>query len=327
MTVDMGIGALGYVGYALESVEGTRVAPTRFLAANSANFNDSNDYLTPMQIRGSRDISVAMPAPFITTGTVELAWVASDIGNILKSAFAASVNSSAYAGGGYTHVFSTGFTSPTMTFETSTQDGVLVMAYTGVRVNTLEIKASFGEIVMASLGLDGIGRAKQGSAATPSYAANSVTPMHFNGVTAAIGGTNNATVKDFTLNVNNNVSHIGTLRATRSYSRVAMGAREIGLGMTMDFQDTAEYDRLLNDSEFAVEFLMEGPAGVGAGGTSNTSLRIALPRVRYKTVGVPINAGDFLSQDVVGTVLQPAAGTAIATVTLVNTENASALLA
>lgn len=324
--VDVGIGALGYVGYAVETVEGTAVAPTRFLPVTSASFNDSNDYNSPLTIRGSRDINLALPAPYLVEGSVELPWLITDVEPLLKSAFAASVATGAYSGGGYSHVFTPGNTSPTFTFETSRQ-GYLIMRHTGVRVNTFELKGSFGEVVTASIGLDGMDRLKYGgAAATPTYHETSTSPLHFDRAKVQIGGTDSAIVKEWTFNVNNNVEHIGTLRTTRSYSRVALGAREVGLSMTLDFQDTADYDRLLNDSEFAVQLYMEGPTGVGAGGTSRMSFKIDMPRVRYRTVGVPMNAGDFLSQDIECTVLQPTGGN-ILTATLVNGINGTAAFA
>lgn len=323
---DYGIGATGYVGYAKETVEGTRVAPTKFLAANSVSFNDSNDYLTPLPIRGDRDITVAMPAPFIVQGTLETNLPVDDIGYLLKSAFAASVSTSNYSGviSAYTHTFTPGSTSPTFSFETSPgTDNTLVMAYTGVRVNTMEIRSAFGEIVTATFGLDGVGRAKQASAATPTYAATSVYPFHFNGATVSIGGAASSVVKEFTFGVNNNVEHIGTLQATRAYKRVALGPREMTLSMGIDFYDATEYNRLLNDDEFAVVLTLDGPTLTGAGGGQKARLSISLPRVKYRTVGLPISAGDFLTQDVECTVLKPS-GSAIASVTLTNHESSLA---
>lgn len=318
--VDIGIGALGYVGYGLETVEGTEVAPSRFLAANSVDFPSDNPLLTPLQIRQSRDIVVAMPAAFSATGQMELDLPVADIANLLKSAFAATSATSAYAGGGYTHVLTPGSASPTFTFEISTPTNALIMRYSGVRVNTMQIKSTFGEIVTSSFGLDGVGRAKYaGAAATPSYHTNSVTPFHFSGSKVQIGGSDNANVTDFTFNVNNNITRVGTLRKTRAYRRVALGARDMGLTMSLDFQDATEYDRLLNDSEFAVQLYFEGPAGIGTGGTSYQSLTIDLPRVKYKTTGVPITAGDLVKQDVDCTILKPVSAV-IATVTLNNVE-------
>jgi len=325
---DVGIGALGYVGLAKESVEGTRIAPTKFLAANSVSFNDSNDYLNPLQIRGIRDSGVAIAAPYQIAGSMEMAMVAEDIGGLLQSAFAANINSSAYTGGGYTHVFDPiANASPTFSVETSTAGpSPLIMSYNGVRVNTMELKATFGELVMASFGLDGVGRAKQGGAASPTYAASSFYPLAFSGASVDIAGSASNAVKDFTFNVNNNVEHIGTLRTTRSYYRVALGPREMTLSMALDFADTAEYDRLLNDTEFAVSLYMLGPVGVGTSGLSNMSLRIDLPRVKYKTVGVPISASDFITQDVECTVLKPTSATSICTVTLINNQDGATLV-
>lgn len=327
MPVDVGIGALGYVGYAVETTEGTAVAPTRFLPVTSFNINDSNDYDSPLTIRGSRDINLALPAPFIVEGSTELPMLVHDIAPLLKSAFAATVVTSAYSGGGYTHTLTPGNASPTMTFESSRQ-GFLIMRHTGVRVNTFELKSTFGEVAMATFGLDGIERIKHtGGAATATYDTTSTSPLHFDRAKVQIAGSDSAIIKEFTFNVNNNVEHIGTLRTTRAYSRVALGPREMGLSMTIDFQDAAEYDRLLNDTEFAVQLYLEGPTGIGAGGTSRMSLKVDLPRVKYRTVGVPMTAGDFLSQDVECTVLQPTGGNIASVVLNNNEDNATAFLA
>lgn len=328
MANNIGVGALGYVVFGKETTEGTFVTPDKFLAATSVSFDDTNDYLSPMTIRGSRDMTLALPAPFVVNGSLEMPLVSEDVELLLKSAFAASSASTSGASGSYSHVFTPGNASPTLTFETYAagtdggSTGALQMQYSGVRVNTLELRASYGEIVTASIGLDGTDRQRISPATplTPAYAAVSVNPFHFNGAKVSIGGSDSAIVKDVTLSVNNNVEHIGTLRQTRGYSRVAMGAREITLSMSMDFQDGTEYDRLLNDSEFAVELTFRGPL---IGGTTYHSLVVNLPRVKYRTVGVPLSAGDFISQDVECTVLKPVSGD-IATVTLVNTKTGAA---
>lgn len=328
MANNIGVGALGYVAFGKESTEGTFVTPDKFLSATNVSFDDSNDYLSPMTIRGSRDMVHALPAPFIVNGSLELPLVSEDLELVLQSAFAASVVTTGGANSSYSHVFTPGNASPTMTFETYAAGadggatGALQMQYSGVRVNTLELRASYGEIVTASVGLDGVDRQRitPVAALTPSYAAVSVNPFHFNGAKVSIGGSDSAVVRDVTLSVNNNVEHIGTLRQTRAYSRVALGAREITMSMSMDFQDGTEYDRLLNDSEFAVTLTFRGPL---IGGSTYHSLVVALPRVKYRTVGVPLSAGDFISQDVECTVLKPVSGD-IATVTLVNTKTAAA---
>jgi hypothetical protein len=331
MANNISVGALGYIAFGKETTEGTFVTANKFLAASSFNFDDTNDYLSPMTIRGSKDMTLAMPAPFNVTGTLELPFVPDDVELLLKSAFSASTVTTAGASSSYSHVFTPGAVSPTLTFEAYTggSDGLtadgLIRQYGGVRVNTLELRASFGEIVTASFGLDGSTRQTKPLSGgnlnplTPSYAATSLAPFHFNGAKVQIGGSDNATVKDVTFSINNNVEHIGTLRQTRNYSRVASGAREINLSMSMDFQDTAEYTRLLDETEFAVQLEFRGSL---IGGSVYNKLTIDLPRVKYRRVGVPISAGDFITQDVECTVLKPNSSD-IATVTLVNGKSAA----
>lgn len=331
MANNIGVGALGYIAYGKETTEGTFVTATKFLAANSFNFDDTNEYLSPMTIRGTKDMTLAMPAPFNVTGTLEMPLVPDDIELLLKSAFSASSVTTAGSSSSYSHVFTPGAVSPTLTFEgyTGGSDGLntdgLIRQYGGVRVNTLELRASFGEIVTASFGLDGSTRQTKPLVSgnldplTPSYAATSLQPFHFNGAKVQFDGTDKATVKDLTFSINNNVEHIGTLRQTRNYSRVASGAREITMSMSMDFQDTSDYQALLDEDEFGVTLVFRGSL---IGGSVYNQLTVDLPRVKFRRVGVPISAGDFITQDVECTVLKPNASN-IATVTLVNGKSAA----
>lgn len=314
----MSLGALGYVGYGVESVEGTAVAPTKFLPVASFEFEDTNDFITPDQIRGSRDKFIAMAAPYAVSGSMEMELIPTDVAELLKSALCVAPSTSSYAGGGYQHVYTPGSAEPTLTFESSAGNNILVMRYAGVRVNTLEVKAAFGEIVTASFGLEGLGRYKQGSPSSPSY--TDVTPFHFSGTDVHVAtGTLLTHVKDFTFGVNNNLERIGTLRRTRAWKRMALGMRELTLQMTLDFTDTSEYDRFLNETEFDVDLFLEGQTALSGMGSNKPILRVELPKVKYNKVGVPLSAGDYIEQSVECLITKPV-GSGIATVTLVNNE-------
>lgn len=311
----MSLGALGYVGYGVEVTDGTAVAPTKWLPVSSFSFEDSNDFIVPDQIRHSRDKYIAMAAPYVVSGSMEMELIPTDIASLLKSAFAATVSSGAYAGGGYEHVYTPASAEPTFSFESSAAD-ILVMRYSGVRVNTLEIKAAYGEIVTASFGLEGTNRAKQGSAGSPSY--SNVMPFHFSGVDIKVsGGTLLTTVKEFTFGVNNNMERIGTLRKTRSWKRMALGMREVTLGLTIDFTDTSEYDRFLAETIFDVDIHMTSTTV--AGGSVPSTLRLQVPNVRWNKVAVPLSAGDYLEQSVEALIVAPI-GSSIFTARLVNSE-------
>src|SRR3989304_2935051 len=155
---------VGYVGYAVETTEGDLSAPTIFLPANAFSFDSTNEYNTPSQLRGSRDKSIKMAGPYSVSGTMGLELVPRGIASLLVSALSAvgGVTSSPYSGGGYQHVIVPGVATPTFAFESSAGD-ILVMRYGGIRVNTLDISATFGEIVTSTWGLEGTTRAKQGS--------------------------------------------------------------------------------------------------------------------------------------------------------------------
>jgi len=306
-----GLGALGYVGYGVETVEGTAVAPTFYLPVTSTSFEDTNDYKVPDQVRHSRDRSVAMASPFTVSGKVDMELIPTDIGPLLKSILGATVVSSAYAGGGYQHILTPGNAEPTLTFETSAAD-ILIMRYGGCRVNTLEIKGNFGEIVTASFGIEGLNRAKQGGVSTPTY--SPVLPFHFSGAGIKVGGSTVATIKDFTFTTGANLTRVGTLQKTRAWKRMAPGLRDVGLSMTVDFVDTTEYDRFNADGvTFAVEINLEGT--VIPGGTGKYGLDILIPQVQYNKATTAIGTG--LLDQAIECLITKAAASAIFTMTWV----------
>jgi hypothetical protein len=316
---------IGYVGYAVEINEGDLTAPSIFLPANSFSFDSSNAFLIPTQLRGSRDKSIRMAGPYSVSGSMGLELVPQGIASLLVSALSSkgstsSAYASSYGAGAYVHTFTPGSSSPTFSFESSAAD-ILVMRYGGIRVNTLEISASFGEIVTSSWGLEGTTREKQVSANSESYA--SVLPFTFTGVGVKRDGTEVANVQNFTLNIGNNVDRRGTLRKTRSYRRTLLGGRDVGLTMTMDFEDDDDYDLFLAETEFALTLNFEADYLNGSSGTRNT-LIIDIPRVTYETVNAPLNAGDFITQDVTCSIQKPLSGAAIMSVALINKESSVA---
>lgn len=315
----MTLASLGYVGYAVESTEGTFEAPTIFLPVTSFSFDDSNEYIVPDQIRGSRDRSIALAGPYSTSGSIDMELVPNGVGALLKSAFAAmGANTVTSATGSYyTHVFTPGNTSPTFTFEGSAGD-ILIRRYGGIRVNTFDLQASFGEIVTASFGLEGTTRGTTASPASESFA--QVIPFHFDGAKIQRNGSDIANVKSFTFGINNNIDRMGTLRRTRSYKRTVLGMRDASLSMTLDFDSTTDYDLFLAETEFSVTIDLEGGYITGSSGMKN-QLIINIPRVRYNNTSVPISGNNYIEQSVDCQILRPLNGDPVMTVTLKNGES------
>lgn len=322
----MTLAALGYVGYGLEAsaYEGTFVAPTTLLPVTSFSFDDSNEYITPDQIRGSRDRSIALAGPYSTSGSIDLELIPNGIALLLKSALASNGLVQTTAGSGYyTHVFTPGNTSPTMTFEGSAGDNALIRRYGGIRVGSMEVMASFGEIVTSSFQLEGTTRTTiaAGSAYSSPYSNFSqVTPFHFDGAKIQRNNVDIGNVKSFTFGVNNNIDRIGTLRRTRSYKRTVLGMRDVSLSMTLDFQDSSDYDLFLAETEFSVKLDLEGTYITGTSGPKY-SLVIDIPRVRYNMTSVPISGGGYIEQSVDCQILRPLNGNPILTLTLINNES------
>ena len=312
--------SVGYVGYGVESVEGTLVAPTLFLPVSSFNFDSTNDYVIPEQLRGSRDRYISMAAPYSVSGTMDMELVPNDIRPLLKSAIAHSgtITPSAYQTSAYQSTFTPGSNDgDTFTFEASAAD-ILFMRYGGIRVNTLSISAAFGEIVTASWGLEGTTRAKQVSGTSESY--DSVLPFHFTGADVKVNDVVVSNIKNFEFSIGNNLERIGTLRKTRDWYRTTYGMRDVGFSATMDFQDTADYDLFLAETEFEVDIHLEGGFVTGSSGPRN-QLRIVIPRVRWNMVNAPLSAGEFIEQSVEANIMRPLNNDPIFVLDLINNES------
>ena len=316
----MTLASVGYVGYGEETVEGDLSVPSIFLPVSAFNIDSTWDYIIPEQLRGSRDRSIALPSAYSVSGSMDLELVPLGIRSLLKSALAheGAITPSAYSGGGYQAVLTPGnATIPTFSFEAGAGD-IMVMRYGGIRINTLDINAAFNEIVTASFGLEGTTREKQGSPTSETYA--EILPFHFTGASVTRDGVEMANVKSFSFSLGNNLDRIGTLRKTRSWKRTALGNRDVGLSMTMDFENDDDYDLFLAESEFAVVLHLEGDFIAGSSGPRHT-LVIEVPRVRWNMIGLPLNAGDYLEQSAEATILRPLSGDPVLEMTLVNTES------
>ena len=314
----MTLGALGYVGYAKEAAEGDLAAPTIYLPVRSFGFPDSNDFVIPAQIRNDRDSYIAMAAPFAISGNMEMDLIPQGIVPLLLSAFSDDAASTVAGAdpGTYVHTIAPGKSAtPTLAMEGAAGD-IMAMRYGGVKVNSLELKAAFGEIVTATFGFEGTTRAKQATLATPDFTAITADPFHFSGAEIKVDGTQLATAKDFTFGINNNIERIGTLRKTRSWKRMALGMRELSLGATLDFTDTDVYDDFLAETYFTVDLNFEGAI---ISGTTAYKLTISLPKVKWNKVGLPLSASDYLEQSAEAMILRPV-GSDVATVTLTNDE-------
>jgi hypothetical protein len=255
---------------------------------------------------------------------MDMELVPDGIGPLLRSALAAGSGVVTTASAGvYTHVFTPGNTTPTFTFEASLAD-ILIQRYGGIRVNTLEIGATFGEIVTGSWGLDGTTRSTTGTLANETYT-NIGDAFHFDGAlinkgtVGTVAATSLASVKMFSFSVGNNIDRVGTLRRTRNWRRTRLGMRDVGLSMTLDFDSADQYNEFLNETEFSIQLDLEAGFVVGTSGARD-KLTIDIPRVRWNSLGVPLSAGDMLEESAECLILRPTNGDPIMTVTLVNGE-------
>src|SRR3972149_3855518 len=313
----MALGENGYVGFGVESVPGEAASITHYLPTVRAfTGEDTDDDMAPEYIHDSRDLTVSMPGPKSVSGTMETDLTTVDIVPLLQSAWGATAtDGSAYSGGGYQFDFVPGAKVVAVTVE-SNSDDLLVKTYTGVRIDGLEIKAAYGELVTASWNLEGVDNLTSAEEPdSPTY--TDTSPLSFTGAEVFIDGTQSATIKDVTFGVNGNHERIGVLRKTRAWSRMSHGRRDIMLSFTADFINADEVDRFDAADWFEVILNFEGDTV----GTNVERLTITLPKCRYIRGGGPLQPGQ-LEQSLECRVLKPV-GQAIFTATLISKQNSA----
>jgi hypothetical protein len=277
---------IGYVGLGKESTFGTAVAPNVFLPVASAEVNVDPQFYYPDQIRGSRAQNKAIATGLKVDGGLEMDADAAMVGHLLLAALG-SVSTTA-ASGVNTHVFSPANTLPSYTLEK--YDGTMIQRTSGLKADklSLTIDASGDGVLKSSLDFMAQGVTDQASQTSTSY--TDKVPFAFTNAQFYKGGSVNNNVKNFTVEIGNNLKDDGyTLRQSNQVSQITEGMREVSGSVSMYFKTKADYTSFVSGTKDSLKLVLTGGLISGA---SYETLTIELPNVQYDAFAVPMGGAD-----------------------------------
>ena len=160
----------GYVGLAIQSVQGTFQSPTDYMRVKSVDLNPEGDKIIPdPEIGGISDITDVHQGTYKISGTIDSYVRPEAIGVLFKAALGEYTASGEVDTGAYLHNMTPASGAlPWLSIQKSISDNVEVYNYTDCKVNGFALELNASEL--ASIGFEIVGiKDVEGVAAIPSY--------------------------------------------------------------------------------------------------------------------------------------------------------------
>lgn len=298
------------IGVVAESTYGTYVAPTRFYEFTDESFDWKPNRKQGEGLRvGGR---VARSGRRVTTtvqgeGGLEVEAVTKGLGVLLKAALGTGTPT-LVSGSTYQHNFTLGDTLDSLTVQKGIVDAsgtVRAHSFLGCSVSQWSFSAPNDDVAKFSFDFDVRDLDTAQSYATPSYPS---TPSlyHFAQAAAtysgtvtvptatalATGGTAATDIRDFELQVNNNLAvDRFNYGAAGKKSKPTVGLREISGKFTSEYAANGYRDDFIADTERAIVVTLTSSEALSTG---TATLQVVLPAVKLDS-GIPVsNNGDFI---------------------------------
>lgn len=299
------------IGVVAESTFGTYVAPTRFYEFTDEGFDWKPNRKQGVGLRvGGR---VARTGRRVETtkqgeGKLELEAVTKGLGVILKAALGTGT-STLVSGSTYQQLFTLGDVLDSLTVQKGIVDAggtVRAHSFLGCSVTQWSLMVPNDDIAKLSFDFDVRDLDTAQSYATPSYP---TTPSLFHFAQAAstyagtvtvptttaiaTGGTAATDIRDFELNVNNNLA-VDRFNhgAAGKKAKPTVGLREITGKFTAEYAANGYRDDFIADTERAIVVTLTSSEALSTG---TATLQVVLPAVKLDS-GIPIsNNGEFIT--------------------------------
>jgi hypothetical protein len=284
------IGQLGAVGLAMEGTWGEPVAAARYLEARRADITRDIAYEVVDPIRGTRGRRQVRNGATSYAGGIEFDVCASGIGELLKATFGTvttTLVSSTASGSVYEHTFRRSDTTalPSLTIEQN-MGGLTARQIAGVRINRLSFGLPAGGTLIGEADCRGQAELLI-SPSSPSYALDE--PLHHNGFTAQVNGTDSRDLEEFEVSFYNSlVDDIRTAGGGGNIAKLPAGPFAAAGRFSMGFESTAAYETFTAGDYTSLQFALTGATIVS---TWRYLLQMNFPRVRYFSAETPLAPG------------------------------------
>jgi hypothetical protein len=239
--VDVGIGAAGIVGVALETTEGTYLAPQKFIPVRSESLNWVQETVWRRPIRGVADVVGAAEGNARVEGDIEFEVFTDVLPYFLYAARGTITKTDTVGVAPFTYTFKPSHAAtPTKTMSVYVERHGEVFAYLGCVIGSMSFTVDEGILVctMSVLGRDE-------NTQTASVAAYNEEDFIGAGMydirvpAAAVAA--DLTIDTFTLEMQNNPEPQYRLNPTSAGARyISYGEREVTLELERDFNSRAE---------------------------------------------------------------------------------------
>jgi hypothetical protein len=307
----MTIAGTGYVGIAKETTFGTAVAATAFLPVESAEATTDPQNYYPEQIKGTRSKSQGVPMGRKNELSLAQDAEPSTLGHWLLAALGKVDTTAGGTTGTYNHVFTPANTLPSYTVEK--YDGVMTQQIAGSKCDSMTLSVEAGGDGVFKIEADFLAQSisDKEAQATPSY--TDKAPFTFYQVSAQKGGVETTDVKNFEIEVSNNLKDDKyVLRKSRDVKDIPEGMREVTFSGEMYFVNKAAFIDFMDGKSESLKFTVDTVGG--------DQLVIDLPKIMYDGYEIPMGgADDEIMASIEGTALyDPETGGEIK-MTLLNT--------
>lgn len=302
-----GSGLDAQLGFATESVYGTRVAPATFVPFESEslqvtpNFVDAQPLMAGVMVQPQ---GLKIPTTKGGEGSIETYLFDRSIGKLLNMLHGKTVTPSTPSGGTLSKQFvhEIGTSSPVgkslsiQVGRPDTSGAVRAFDYVGCKVTQAEISIENDGAAMLSLDIDPRDEATGNSLAAASYAANAA-PFTFRNWTIDIGGTSHTHVRSLTITIPLEMEterfHLGNSGVKDE--PLVNAVSDIVVAAQVEFASMADHNRLTAGAPVAVT-----ATGTGAliEGSINYKTEINIPAA-VQTTSAPVVAGpDLIVADI-----------------------------
>jgi len=290
------------VGYGVESVFGTAVAPTKFFEITSESLKQTIDRTDSKGLRTQRVLASKAnwsPGKIDAGGDIEFEWQTKGMGRLLGHLLGDTVSTTGTTS--YTHVYemTAGETTngKSMTWQVGRTDASGNRArfiYAGAKATSWEISAAAGEIVMGKVSLDAQSETVDATApATATYPTG--VPLVFQGAAVNVDGTS-FTCKNVSIKGDNALkTDRYNLGSNLKKEQVQNGLRSITGQIGLEFDGLTAYNYVVNGSVKSFSAVFSSLDAID--GSVKASLTISLPDIRFDGETPVANNGQIIDHN------------------------------
>jgi hypothetical protein len=289
----MAQGSVGFIGLGLETTWGTAVAATDYFKAMSENLTATKDRFEVENIVNTMTEPDDSGGVERVAGQIVATGHPVSIGHFLAGTFGQSsvaivLSSELWAVSFQAREMdvSTANSLPGYTIEVF-RDVTSSQQYDGCVFAGCEFSIAPNQGLQATANI--IGKGTQNIAATTATFPGSPTGyFSFDTASLSIGGAGTAVIEALTISVNNNLEGIPALEATKEISKIKRsGPVTTNLSGTLSFDDITEYNRFINQDEFAMTVNMTK--------ADSFSILFDIPRMIYTAFPLGIGGRERLT--------------------------------